>query len=104
MWVRQTAATFEGILLRVEVNRYEPCAGSVSGPWAMVLKCLAQRRGAHDLLSMSKTPDQAPATPALPAPDPTAQRPEVPKETGGPKGKDPTRYGDWESKGRCIDF
>jgi len=26
------------------------------------------------------------------------------REIGGPKGKDPTRYGDWERKGRCIDF
>ena len=26
------------------------------------------------------------------------------KEYGGPKGQDPTRYGDWEKKGRCIDF
>lgn len=26
------------------------------------------------------------------------------KEIGGPKGKEPTRYGDWERKGRCIDF
>ena len=25
-------------------------------------------------------------------------------ETGGPKGLDPTRYGDWERGGRCIDF
>ena len=25
-------------------------------------------------------------------------------ETGGPKGLDPTRYGDWERNGRCIDF
>jgi hypothetical protein len=25
-------------------------------------------------------------------------------ETGGPKGLEPTRYGDWESKGRAIDF
>ena len=25
-------------------------------------------------------------------------------EIGGPKGPDPTRYGDWERKGRCIDF
>ncbi len=62
-------------------------------------------------LAMSKTPDQAPSVspaspdaPAAPAPGAAAQRPEPPKETGGPKGKDPTRYGDWESKGRCIDF
>lgn len=27
-----------------------------------------------------------------------------PKEIGGPKGLEPTRYGDWERKGRCIDF
>ncbi|XP_016323169.1 succinate dehydrogenase assembly factor 4, mitochondrial-like [Sinocyclocheilus anshuiensis] len=26
------------------------------------------------------------------------------KEKGGPRGPDPTRYGDWERKGRCIDF
>ena len=28
----------------------------------------------------------------------------APKEYGGPKGKEPTRYGDWEKNGRCIDF
>jgi hypothetical protein len=27
-----------------------------------------------------------------------------PKEIGGPKGPEPTRYGDWEVKGRCSDF
>ena len=27
-----------------------------------------------------------------------------PKEIGGRKGKEPTRYGDWEKNGRCIDF
>lgn len=27
-----------------------------------------------------------------------------PVELGGPKGPEPTRYGDWEKKGRCIDF
>jgi hypothetical protein len=26
------------------------------------------------------------------------------KEIGGPKGPEPTRFGDWERKGRCIDF
>ena len=25
-------------------------------------------------------------------------------EINGPKGPEPTRYGDWERKGRCIDF
>jgi len=26
------------------------------------------------------------------------------REINGPKGLEPTRYGDWESKGRCHDF
>ena len=29
---------------------------------------------------------------------------EVAKEIGGPKGPEPTRYGDWEVDGRCTDF
>jgi hypothetical protein len=31
-------------------------------------------------------------------------RGEIPKEIGGPKGLEPTRYGDWEKAGRCFDF
>lgn len=27
-----------------------------------------------------------------------------PAEIGGRAGPDPTRYGDWEKNGRCIDF
>lgn len=27
-----------------------------------------------------------------------------PKEVGGREGPEPTRYGDWEKNGRCIDF
>lgn len=27
-----------------------------------------------------------------------------PREINGPKGLEPTRYGDWEAKGRCYDF
>ena len=27
-----------------------------------------------------------------------------PPEFYGPKGPEPTRYGDWEQKGRCTDF
>ncbi len=44
-----------------------------------------------------------PATPPDPPPEvnPSPQRP---KEYGGPKGPEPTRYGDWEKAGRCIDF
>jgi len=31
-------------------------------------------------------------------------RGEIAKEVGGPKGLEPTRYGDWEKAGRCFDF
>jgi hypothetical protein len=27
-----------------------------------------------------------------------------PREIGGPRGPEPTRYGDWERNGRCVDF
>ena len=48
-------------------------------------------------------PEPTPADPASgPAPAPTA--PDVPREIGGRDGPEPTRYGDWEKNGRCIDF
>jgi hypothetical protein len=37
-------------------------------------------------------------------PAPTKATAERPKEIGGPKGPEPTRYGDWETNGRCSDF
>ena len=36
------------------------------------------------------------------ASDTTEQK--IPAEINGPKGLEPTRYGDWEQKGRCTDF
>ena len=39
-----------------------------------------------------------PAAAAKAAPQPMA------KESGGPKGPEPTRYGDWENKGIASDF
>lgn len=34
-------------------------------------------------------------------PEPPKQ---APREIGGPKGPEPTRYNDWEKNGRCVDF
>jgi hypothetical protein len=28
----------------------------------------------------------------------------LPEELGGPKGPEPTRFGDWERKGMAVDF
>jgi hypothetical protein len=47
-----------------------------------------------------------PPQPPSPIPDQSqpAEQPKKPLEFGGPKGPEPTRYGDWEKAGRCIDF
>lgn len=38
------------------------------------------------------------------APSAPAQPPEKQQEIGGREGLDPTRYGDWEVNGKCVDF
>lgn len=59
---------------------------------------------------MSETNPQ-PSTQASPTPSPQAEdamddaRAALPVEIGGREsGLEPTRYGDWEKNGRCIDF
>jgi len=42
-------------------------------------------------------------TPAEPSVAPP-QAPVLPREIGGREGPEPTRFGDWEKAGRCIDF
>ncbi len=41
---------------------------------------------------------------ALPADLEQAARTNAPREIGGRDGPEPTRFGDWELRGRCIDF
>ena len=49
------------------------------------------------------TPSAAePATAQAPPGRPT--QPSLPREIGGRDGPEPTRFGDWEKAGRCIDF
>jgi len=45
--------------------------------------------------------DPPPSPQDTPPVDPKAA---MPKEIGGPEGPEPTRFGDWEKKGRCSDF
>jgi hypothetical protein len=49
------------------------------------------------------TPIPDPASPAA-APPSRASEPLRPRELGGRAGPEPTRFGDWEKNGRCIDF
>jgi hypothetical protein len=46
---------------------------------------------------------QADPPAAHPDPAPPTLPPRA-REIGGPAGPEPTRFGDWEKKGRCIDF
>ena len=50
------------------------------------------------------TPERPVPAPADDATPPPAQRTEIAEEIGGRDGPEPTRYGDWEKNGRCIDF
>ena len=47
-------------------------------------------------------PEDQKKTADTPAPQP--DHADWPEEFGGPKGPEPTRYGDWERKGRVSDF
>ncbi len=38
------------------------------------------------------------------AAQPVAEHAAAPIEIGGREGPEPTRFGDWEKRGRCIDF
>jgi hypothetical protein len=67
----------------------------------------ASEAGAETAISAPSTPK----TPSVLSDDPSAglavpasPAPARALEIGGPPGPEPTRYGDWEKKGRCIDF
>ncbi|MBI1245678.1 MAG: DUF1674 domain-containing protein [Alphaproteobacteria bacterium] len=53
---------------------------------------------------MAETKTETPAADPAPAPAPEPAAPKPVPEIGGPKGPEPTRYGDWERAGRCVDF
>ncbi len=60
-------------------------------------------------MTEQKSPAPAPATTEQPAetdsatPVATSDK-TLPEEIGGPRGPEPTRYGDWEQNGICRDF
>ena len=77
--------------------------------------CLSPKNFTHYALSPihyrpvnPPTEPSAPAGDALPSPvpevSPLTGHTVVPEVGGRREGLDPTRYGDWEKGGRCIDF
>ena len=81
-------------------------------PAAFQGDCLSPDRSSRPLVprghsayvfDMGKEPAKPRSEPPAPkALEPTT--PSRPKEIGGPKGLEPTRYGDWERNGRVSDF
>jgi hypothetical protein len=70
-------------------NNPSPLASGASAPERKPLSEAAKRA-----LAEAEARRQAAAANATPAA----------KEAGGPKGPEPTRYGDWENKGIASDF
>ena len=70
-------------------HKDENCAGATIGGW-----------------KLASSNDERPLEPEQEAVSKDRQKSaeEKPQELGGPSGPEPTRYGDWERKGRCIDF
>jgi hypothetical protein len=57
---------------------------------------LGETQRGNQMTGMMEAPKPEPIEKPAPAP--------LPKEIGGQKGPEPTRYGDWEKNGRCTDF
>ena len=67
---------------------------------------MARNFTAHRPKTAKPPQGDAPARSAAQAPKTAIPKPDAakPKEIGGPSGPEPTRYGDWERKGICVDF
>ncbi|MCX7037161.1 MAG: DUF1674 domain-containing protein [Proteobacteria bacterium] len=58
---------------------------------------LTMQSSDHDGAARGQSIEENPQSGTVPAPVQSV-------EHGGPPGPEPTRFGDWERKGRCIDF
>ncbi|MBS3896604.1 succinate dehydrogenase assembly factor 4 [Silanimonas sp.] len=56
------------------------------------------------MLPQSPSLGELPLPVAVPEPAHPSQPVPAPIEHGGREGPEPTRFGDWEKNGRCIDF
>lgn len=54
--------------------------------------------------SEAHTPEEVGSDPSVAVAEPKPIVEGEVEEIGGPKGLDPTRYGDWTVNGRCVDF
>ena len=78
-----------------EIDALAILAGCMSNNTTLPPQASSSEPETDDIKSLDEV-----LTPAAPKPKAPAQV----REIGGPAGPEPTRYGDWERKGRCIDF
>ena len=84
---------FEKFTARRPQPRKAPVEPLTASPDAGAAKAGEQQNGAQPGAPKGGTRPEAPERP-----------PERTKEIDGPSGPEPTRYGDWERKGICVDF
>jgi hypothetical protein len=92
--------------LRIKVDRW--LTEAVRG---CLQQILADLSGMSMPAGESPPPNASVSTGNATVPEPTASAPLAPRacaargrEIGGRAGPEPTRFGDWEKNGRCIDF
>jgi hypothetical protein len=78
---------------------------NVPPPWCATFQhwqpgCRKRKLRGLDKDAPKRPPNDYVPPRSKPVPAPAA----LPPETGGPKGPEPTRYGDWELKGIAVDF
>lgn len=74
-----------------------------TGPIWQTFRLMTMKSPQDEQPDTTPTPSAAePAAAQAPPERPT--RPSLPREIGGRDGPEPTRFGDWEKAGRCIDF
>ena len=66
--------------------------------------CGFNMKPSHDEQTAHPIEPTATSPRAGPQPAASPQPPVLPREIGGRDGPEPTRFGDWEKAGRCIDF
>ncbi|MHB1870475.1 MAG: DUF1674 domain-containing protein [Steroidobacteraceae bacterium] len=92
------SSEFMTLIIAREARRVRLCRG---GQRAILANWPHMQDDSTQAPPPSATQAGAPGGPTAAA---AARPPSVPREIGGPPGPEPTRFGDWERQGRCIDF
>jgi len=79
-------------------RKVKPVAADKPAEAAQTRPPIAANKSPAGTASTAPVADGAPDAPGAPGGDAVAP------EVGGRHGPEPTRYGDWENKGRCVDF